>query len=68
MLKLIPDRIEIRSGKQFIVLLNNRTAHMLDLHIGDRVKVKNGKYEMTAILQISEEGFLDEHIGLYMEA
>ncbi|MBU1018448.1 MAG: AMP phosphorylase [Patescibacteria group bacterium] len=68
MLKLIPDRIEIRSGKQFIVLLNQKTAHILDLHIGDRVKVKNGKKELTAILQISEEGVLDNHIGLYMEA
>lgn len=68
MLKLIPDRIEIRSGKQYIILLNNRTAHMLDLHIGDRVKVKNGRYELTAMLQISEEGVLDDHIGLYMEA
>jgi len=68
MLKLIPDRIEIRSGKQYIVLLNKKTAHILDLHIGDRVKVRNGKNEITAILQISEDGLLDEHIGLYMEA
>lgn len=67
MLKLIPERIEIRSGKQFIVLLNNKTAHKLDLHIGDRVKVKNGRNEVTAILQVSEDGFHDDHIGLYME-
>nr|VDS10971.1 AMP phosphorylase [uncultured bacterium] len=68
MLKLIPNRIEIRSGNQYIVLLNETTAHILDLHIGDRVKVKNGKYEATAILQISEDGIKDGHIGLYMEA
>ncbi|EKD53509.1 MAG: hypothetical protein ACD_61C00024G0001, partial [uncultured bacterium] len=68
MLQLIPDRIEIRSGKQFIVLLNEKTAHILDLHVGDRVKIKNGKNEITAILQISEDGILDNHIGLYMEA
>ncbi len=68
MLKLIPDRIEIRSGNQYIVLLNKKTAHLLDLHIGDRVKVKNGKNEITAILQISEDGLKNGHIGLYMEA
>lgn len=68
MLKLIPDRIEIRSGKQYIVLLNQKTAHILDMHIGDRVKVKNGKNELTAILQISEDRLMDDHIGLYMEA
>lgn len=67
MLKLIPDRIEINSGKQFIVVLNKKTAHILDLHVDDRVKVRNGKNEITAILQISEEGFYDNHIGLYME-
>ncbi len=68
MLKLIPDRIEIRSGNQYIVLLSKKTAHILDMHIGDRVKVKNGRNEVTAILQISGEGVQDGHIGLYMEA
>ncbi len=69
-MKLIPDKIPIKVGTLHIAVLNQHTAHKLDLHPGDRVFIKNGqKGETTAILDISEdhEDIRDTEIGLYIE-
>jgi putative thymidine phosphorylase len=70
MIKLIPTRIPIKVGDKFIAVLNERTAHKLDLHAGDRVLIKkNGnKEELRAILDITDNDEIrDTEIGLYAE-
>lgn len=69
MIKLIPTKLPIRVGDKYIVVLNEHTAHKLDLHAGDRVLIKNGrKGEIRALLDITEnEEIRDTEIGLYME-
>jgi putative thymidine phosphorylase len=65
---LIPKRIPIRVGHKFIAILNETTAEKLDLHPADRVIVKVGRRDVTAILDITERKELkDNQIGLYAE-
>jgi putative thymidine phosphorylase len=70
MIKLIPTRIPIKVGDKFIAILNEHTAHKLDLHAGDRVLIKNGrKGEIRALLDVTENGEIrDTEIGLYEES
>jgi len=70
MIKLIPTRIPIKVGDKYIAVLNEHTAHKLDLHAGDRVLVKNGqKKEIRALLDVTENGEIrDTEIGLYEES
>lgn len=69
MIKLIPTKLPIKVGDKYIVVLNEHTAHKLDLHAGDRVLIKNGrKGEVRALLDITENGAIrDTEIGLYIE-
>ncbi len=71
MLKLKPKKIEIKTGNLWIAVLNEETAHKLDLHPGDRVELTVGKgkdkRELNAILDISEDGFGKDQVGLFME-
>ncbi|MFA5829610.1 MAG: thymidine phosphorylase, partial [Candidatus Gracilibacteria bacterium] len=65
---LKPKKIAIRVGNKYVALLNKETAHKLDLHPSDRIFLKNGKNEVTAILDIMENQELKEgQIGLYAE-
>lgn len=65
---LRPKKISIRVGNKFIALLNEKTAHALDLKASDRIFLKNGKHEVTAIVDIIENGNVkDNEIGLYLE-
>lgn len=69
-MQLIPDKIPIKVGNKFIAVLNEHTAHKLDLHAGDRILIKNGqKGEVMALLDISEDRkeIRDTEIGLYIE-
>lgn len=63
---LKPRKIDIQVGSKYIVLLNEKTAHHLDLHAGDRIFIKNGKDEVIAIVDISSQAKNGE-IGLYIE-
>ena len=71
MLKLKPKKIEIKTGNMWIAVLNESTAHKLDLHPGDRVELSVGKgkdkRELNAILDISEDGFHKGQVGLFTE-
>lgn len=69
MIKLIPTKIPIKVGNKFIAVLNEHTAHKLDLHAGDRVLIKNGrKGEIRALLDITDNNEIrDTEIGLYVE-
>jgi putative thymidine phosphorylase len=64
---LKPQKIDIKVSNKYICLLNEFTAHHLDLHAGDRVYIKNGKEEVIAILDISSQT-KDGEIGLYVES
>lgn len=64
---LVPRKIDIQVGSIYVVLLNETTAHHLDLHTGDRVYIKNGPNEVIAILDISPT-VKDGEIGLYIES
>jgi len=65
---LIPKHIPIRVGKKYIAILNESTAEKLDLHPADRVILKVGRRDITAILDITERKELkDNQIGLYAE-
>jgi len=65
---LTPKRIPIRVGSRYIAILNEKAAKQMDLHAADRVILKVGKRDITAILDITEKkDFKDNQIGLYAE-
>lgn len=69
-MQLIPNKIPIKVGNKFIAVLNEHTAHKLDLHAGDRMLVKNGrKAEAMCLLDITEDRkeIRDTEVGLYIE-
>jgi len=53
-LKLQVKDMDIATGGIKVVLLNHKDAEKLDLHHNDRVLVKKGKKETTAVLDIAE--------------
>lgn len=63
---LKPKKIEIQVGTRYIVMVNEKTAHHLDLHPADRVYIKNGSREVIAIVDISSQ-IKNGEIGLYIE-
>lgn len=69
-MKLIPKKIPIKVGNKFIAVLNEKTAHKLDLFAGDRISIVNdAKGRLTAILDITEgKDVKDDQIGLYVES
>lgn len=61
-------KIPIKVGQKYILVLNERTAHMLDVHPGDRLSVQNGSKRITCIVDITENGDIkDNEAGLYIE-
>lgn len=61
-------KIPIKVGQKYILVLNERTAHMLDVHAGDRLAVQNGSKRITCIVDITENGDIkDNEAGLYVE-
>jgi len=68
-MKLLPKKIPIKVGNKFIAVLNEKTAHALDLFAGDRISIVNdAKGKLTAILDITEsKDVKDNQIGLYSE-
>ena len=63
---LKPKKIEIRVGNKYIVMLNAHSANHMDVHAGDRVTLKNGGGNVTAIVDVSEQMAYGE-IGLYQD-
>lgn len=53
-MKLIVRDVDISTGGSPIVLLNREEARKLDLHHSDRIRIKKGKREIIAILDIAE--------------
>jgi len=46
--------MDIATGGIMIVILNEKDAHQLDLHSGDRILLKRNSHEITCVLDISE--------------
>lgn len=63
---LKPKKIDIRVGNKYVVIINEKTAHHLDLHAADRVHLKNGKESLVAIVDIANHLKIGE-IGLYLD-
>ena len=61
--------LAISTGNPKIALLNHTDAQKYDLHFADRVRIKKGKREVTAIIDItdSNELLLPGQIGLFKE-
>jgi AMP phosphorylase len=68
-MKLKVKDVDIATGGVLIALLNEEDAHKLDLHHGDRVRIKKGKKTTTATLNIAEskKAVPPGKIGLYEE-
>ncbi len=61
-------KIPIKVGNKFIVILNERTAHAIDVQPGDRLSVRNGSARLTCIVDVTENGEIkDNEAGLYIE-
>ncbi len=68
MFYLKPKKISIRVGNKFIALMNRNTARHIDVRETERIYLKNGKKDITAILDIIESNELkDNEIGLYLD-
>lgn len=68
-MKLNATKIPIRVGNKYIAVLNEKRAHFLDLHAGDRVTLKRKKRPpLRAMLELTDNSEMKEtEIGLYEE-
>lgn len=68
MIKLKPIRIPMRVGNKYIVVVNQKTAEILDVRAADRVDLKIGRRDLTCILDITENKEIkDNQVGLFAE-
>lgn len=68
MLQLTPKRIPMRVGNKYIAIVNEKVAEELDIRAADRVDIKVGRRDLTAILDISEQKEIgDNEVGLFAE-
>lgn len=68
MLQLRPKKIPMRVGNKYIAIVNEHTAKELDLRAADRVDIKVGRRDLTAILDISEgKELANNEVGLFAE-
>lgn len=64
---LKPYKINIKTGGRHIAVLHEETAHKLDLHVGDRLRLKSDRTEIIAALDITSNHFPKKRIGLFKE-
>ncbi len=62
--------MDIATGGTLVAILNKADAKKLDLHWGDRIRIRDGGKETTCILDISEsdKAVPEGRIGLFEEA
>ncbi|MFH1399740.1 MAG: AMP phosphorylase [Candidatus Woesearchaeota archaeon] len=62
--------MDVATGGTIVGILNKRDAELMDLHHEDRIRIKHGRREIVAILDIaeSERAVAPGHIGLMEEA
>jgi len=66
-MKLIPEKVDIKTGNKYIAVLHEDTARMFDLHAGDRIILKNKKNVIRALLDTTPT-MRKDHIKLFTEA
>ena len=68
-MKIKVKDIGISSGGPFISIINEKDALILDLHALDRIKIKNGRKEITSVVDISRhvKGLDNGYLGLFEE-
>lgn len=67
MFYLKPKKIDITVGNRYVIVVNEKTAHHMDLHAADRIFIKNGQNHAIAIVDISNHETKDGEIGLYLD-
>lgn len=66
-MQLKPYKIKIKTGGIPVAVLHEDSAHKMDLHVGDRVRLKSDRSEVTCFLDITKDGFPKHKIGLFAE-
>jgi AMP phosphorylase len=68
-MKLKVKDMDIETGGILVVILNEEDARKLDLHHEDRIKIKIGKKETTAVIDIAQgkKSVPPGHIGFFEE-
>lgn len=66
-MQLKPYKIKIKTGGIPVAVLHEDSAHKMDLHVGDRVRLKSDRSEVTCFLDITKNGFPKHKIGLFAE-
>lgn len=67
-MQLKPYKINIKTGGIPVALLHGDTAHRMDLHVGDRIKLRSDRSVVICLLDISHDHFPKRKIGLFSEA
>lgn len=67
-MQLKPYKIKIKTGGINIAVLHEDTAHQMDLHVGDRLRLKSDRSTITCLLDITKDHFPSRKIGLFAEA
>lgn len=65
-MKLKPYKLNIQTGVN-VALLHENTAHQMDLHVGDRVKLTSDRSSVVCSLDITRDNFPKKKIGLFTE-
>lgn len=66
-MKLKALSLDLEAGGKLIVVLNRDTVEEMNLHPLDRVKLKYGNKELTAIIDVTERTVGEDEIGLYQD-
>lgn len=69
-MELLPKKIPMKVGHKFIAVLNQRTAHALDVQPADRLMLTNlrTKTSLSCILDVTESRDIrDNQVGLFVE-
>ena len=67
-MELKPYKINIKTGGTPVAVLHEDSAHEMDLHVGDRVKLKSDRSAVTCVLDVTKGDFPKRKIGLFAEA
>lgn len=67
-MEIKPYKIKIKTGGVNIAVVHDDTAHLMDLHVGDRVLLKSDRSSAICLLDITKNGFPKHKIGLFSEA
>lgn len=61
-------KIPIKVGHKYVAVLNEKTAHMMDVQPSDRLALQNGSKRITCVLDVTSNHDLnDNEVGLYIE-